>query len=76
MKRKNRELQQERDEYEDRMKCAERRTEELSYKLYDLEREVRNMMHEREREIKDSCLRQTLDTKKQEESKGRMLEDI
>ena len=38
MKRTNRELQQERDEYEERLKSSESRTEELSYKLYDLER--------------------------------------
>jgi len=48
----------------------------MGQKLFDLEREVRSMFIEREKEVKDSSLRHSLEQRTKEENKGRMLGDI
>jgi hypothetical protein len=45
-------------------------------KLYEMENEVRMMMQEREKEMKDQALRQTLESRNKEENKKLLLGDI
>ena len=70
------EFEDERDEWKDKAKYQERRSDDVKNQMIELEREVRLMMSERERELKDSALRQTVELRTKEETKGRMLEDI
>jgi hypothetical protein len=75
-KRTIKELEEEMDEYRLRCKAAEKKCEELTSKLYEMERDVRSLLQERERDVKDSLLRQSLEAKMKEENKGKMLGDI
>ncbi len=55
---------------------AEHKNEELTSRLFDMEREVRSMINDREREAKDTAVRMSMETRYKEENKGKMLEDI
>jgi hypothetical protein len=53
MKRLVQEVEEERDEFRDKFRISERKSEEFNTKLYEMENEVRMMMQEREKEMKD-----------------------
>lgn len=58
-----RSIEEERDELMHEKKFLERKTEEMGSKLLDLEREVRALLQDREREVKDHVLRASLEQK-------------
>ncbi len=60
----------------DRLQNAERLNDELTSRLFDLEREVRAMINEREREVKDNVMRTSMETRSKQENKAVMLDDI
>lgn len=70
------EVEEERDEFREKYRIADRKSEDFNLKLFEMEREVRQMIQEREKEMKDSALRQTLELRNKEENKRQLLDDI
>ena len=72
-------MEDEKEELEDKLRATERKNEEMGAKLQDLEREVRGIMNEREREGKDNTFARNLNLEGgrfKDENKTRMLDDI
>mmetsp|Transcript_9334 Transcript_9334/g.7111 ORF Transcript_9334/g.7111 Transcript_9334/m.7111 type:complete len:88 (-) Transcript_9334:114-377(-) len=62
-------LEEERDEWRGKFLEADRRSEEFNAKLFQMEREVRTLVEEREREIKDQASKQTIENRARQENK-------
>jgi len=54
MKRQQRDLEDQKDDLSQKLKYTEKKNEDFNQKLFDMEKEVRLMIQEREKEIRDS----------------------
>mmetsp|Transcript_30796 Transcript_30796/g.30295 ORF Transcript_30796/g.30295 Transcript_30796/m.30295 type:complete len:106 (+) Transcript_30796:1117-1434(+) len=69
-------LEEEKEELRFRLQEAERRSEEFNAKLFEMEREVKMLFHERDLELRDSAMKHSMELKTKEENKKLLLEDI
>ncbi|CDW75105.1 low quality protein: centromere-associated protein e [Stylonychia lemnae] len=75
-KRDQREILDEKEELQDRLKLAERRNDEMLVKLQEVEKDMRVLMQDREKDLKESAVKLNFDGRFKEENKHRMLDDI
>lgn len=71
-----RDQEEEADKWRYKCKELEATREDMYQRMCELEREVRSMMSERELEMKNNVMRQSLEVKQKDESKGKMLGEI
>ena len=76
LRKANREIEEERDEWREKSRINERRCQDLNERMNEMEKEVVGLMQEREKEMRDVVLRQNMEVKLKEEEKGKMLDDI
>ncbi|CDW80672.1 kinesin motor domain containing protein [Stylonychia lemnae] len=75
-KRKVKELEQEGDELREQVRKSEKQCSESRSQVFEMEKEIRLLLEEREREMRDQANRLSLDLQSKSENKGVILGDI
>ena len=71
-----RELEEENEDLKEKMKMSEKRKQDLEWHFQDMDREMRLIMNEKEREQKQTLFQQATENKFKEENRSKLLDDI